>query len=56
MADGVPEVMKRVREALRMGASQIKLAAGGGVASSYDPLDLAEYTYDELKSAGRVNP
>lgn len=51
IADGVPEVMKRVREALRMGASQVKLSAGGGVASSYDPLDVAEYTYEELKAA-----
>jgi len=51
IADGVPEVMKSVREALRMGASQVKLSAGGGVASSYDPLDVAEYTYEELKAA-----
>jgi len=51
IADGIPEVMKRVREALRMGASQVKLSAGGGVASSYDPLDVAEYTYEELKAA-----
>jgi len=51
VADGVPEVMKRTREVLRMGASQVKLAAGGGVASSYDPIDVAEYTFDELKAA-----
>jgi len=51
VADGVPEVMKRTREALRMGASQVKLAAGGGVASSFDPIDVAEYTFDELKAA-----
>jgi len=54
VADGVPEVMKRTREVLRMGASQVKLAAGGGVASSYDPIDVAEYTYDELKAAVEV--
>jgi len=51
VADGVPEVIKRVREALRMGATQIKLAAGGGVASNFDPLDVAQYTYEELKAA-----
>jgi len=51
IADGVPEVIKRVREALRMGATQIKLSAGGGVASNYDPLDVAQYTYEELKAA-----
>jgi imidazolonepropionase-like amidohydrolase len=38
IADGVPEVIKRTREALRMGATQIKAMAGGGVTSLYDPL------------------
>ena len=33
------------------GASQVKLAAGDGVASSYDPIDVAEYTFEELKAA-----
>lgn len=51
VADGVPEVMKRVREQLRLGATQIKLAAGGGVSSTFDPIDVAEYTYEELKAA-----
>ena len=51
LADGVPEVIKRARESLRMGATQIKLAAGGGVASDYDPIDVGEYTYEELKAA-----
>ena len=51
IADGVPELIKGVRSVLRMGASQIKLGAGGGVASSYDPLDVAEYTYEEIKAA-----
>jgi len=54
VADGVPEVIKRVRETLRMGASQVKLAAGGGVASSFDPLDVAQYTFDELEAAVEV--
>ncbi|MFM2663573.1 amidohydrolase family protein [Vibrio mediterranei] len=51
VADGVPEVTKRAREQLRLGATQIKLAAGGGVSSSYDPIDVAEYTYEEIKAA-----
>ncbi len=50
IADGVPEVTKRTREALRMGASQIKAMAGGGVTSAYDPLDVTEYTFDEMKA------
>jgi len=51
LADGVPEMIKGVRSALRMGATQIKLGAGGGVASSFDPLDVAEFTYEEIKAA-----
>jgi len=51
VADGPSDVLKRVRENLRMGATQIKLAAGGGVSSYYDPLDVTEYTTEELKAA-----
>ena len=51
LADGVPQVLLRVREQLMQGASQIKLAAGGGVASNYDPLDVAEYTEEEMHAA-----
>jgi len=51
VADGVPEVMTAVRRNLRMGATQIKLAAGGGVSSNYDPLDVTEFTFEELKAA-----
>ncbi|MEG0926252.1 metal-dependent hydrolase family protein [Chryseobacterium sp.] len=51
VADGADKVLMRSREQLRNGASQIKLMAGGGVASSYDPLDVAQYTEDEFKAA-----
>jgi len=50
IADGVPEVIKRSREILRMGATQIKAMAGGGVSSLYDPLDVTEYTFEEMKA------
>lgn len=50
VADGVPDVMKRARENLRMGASQLKIAGGGGVSSAYDPLDVQEYTFEEMKA------
>ncbi len=49
-ADGVPEVILRTREVMRMGASQIKIAAGGGVSSLYDPLDVRQYTKAELEA------
>ncbi len=51
IADGVDEVTKRVREQLRLGASQIKLAAGGGASSNYDPLDASQYSEAELAAA-----
>ena len=50
MADGVPEVQKAAREVLRTGASQIKVMAGGGVSSYFDPLDTTQYTFEELKA------
>jgi len=54
IADGVPDVIKRTREVLRMGATQIKVMAGGGVSSLYDPLDVTEYTFDEMKAIVEV--
>jgi imidazolonepropionase-like amidohydrolase len=50
VADGIPEVQKAAREVLRTGASQIKVMAGGGVSSYYDPLDTTQYTTEELKA------
>lgn len=51
IADGRDEVLTAVRENLRFGASHIKLMAGGGTSSDYDPLDVTQYTPDELKAA-----
>ena len=51
IADGRDEVLTATREDLRAGASQIKVMAGGGAASAYDPLDVSQYTLDELKAA-----
>jgi imidazolonepropionase-like amidohydrolase len=51
IADSPDEVRKRVREQLMLGASQIKLAAGGGVSSMYDPIDVSQYTEAEFRAA-----
>ena len=51
IADGRAEVLTAVRENLRLGASQIKIAAGGGTSSDYDPLDVTQYTLDEMQAA-----
>jgi imidazolonepropionase-like amidohydrolase len=51
IADGKPEVLTAVRENLRFGASQIKLMAGGGTSSAYDPVDVTQYTLEEMQAA-----
>lgn len=51
IADGPDEVLRRVREQLMLGATQIKLMAGGGVTSIYDPLDATQYTPEEVRAA-----
>lgn len=51
IADGRDEVLTATRENLRFGASQIKLMAGGGTSSAYDPIDVTQYTFDEMKAA-----
>ena len=51
IADSPDEVRVRVREQLMQGASQIKLTAGGGVASPNSPLDVSTFTEAELRAA-----
>ena len=42
VADGVAEVQRAVREELRKGAVHIKVMAGGGIASTYDPIHTTQ--------------
>lgn len=51
IADGEAEVLRRVREQLMLGASQIKIMAGGGLSSEFDPLDSIQYSEAEIKAA-----
>lgn len=51
IADGRDDVLTATRENLRFGASQIKIMAGGGTSSDYDPLDVTQYTLDEMRAA-----
>ncbi|WP_341666957.1 metal-dependent hydrolase family protein [Alcaligenes sp. SDU_A2] len=51
IADGADQVLRRVREQLMLGASQIKLMAGGGVTSLYDPLEGLQFSDAELRAA-----
>ena len=50
VADGVGEVRRAVREQVRNGANQIKVMAGGGVASPTDPIDGTQYSVEELRA------
>src|SRR5260370_5205078 len=51
IADSPDEVRLRAREQLRQGESQIKLMAGGGVASPYNPIESTQYTEAEIRAA-----
>lgn len=51
IADGVPEVLRRAREQLLLGASQVKIMVGGGVSSQYDPIDVQQFTTAEIRAA-----
>ncbi|MCZ6771160.1 MAG: amidohydrolase family protein, partial [Proteobacteria bacterium] len=49
--DGRPAVLAAVRRNLKLGASQIKIMGGGGVATEYDPWHSTGYTMDETRAA-----
>jgi imidazolonepropionase-like amidohydrolase len=51
IADGKDAVLVAVRETLKRGASQIKLTAGGGISSSFDPIDVSQFTEEEIRAA-----
>lgn len=51
IADGVDAVRRAAREELKSGAQQIKVMAGGGVATPSDPIDMTQYTEEEIRAA-----
>jgi imidazolonepropionase-like amidohydrolase len=51
IADDAATVRVKTRELLALGASQIKLMAGGGVSSVFDPLDVTQFTVPEIRAA-----
>ena len=48
---GQAEVLKASRENLKTGATQLKVMAGGGVASIFDPVHSIQFTAEELEAA-----
>jgi imidazolonepropionase-like amidohydrolase len=47
VADGVPAVLAATRLNLRNGATQIKIMAGGGGSSRFDPIDTTQFSEPE---------
>lgn len=54
VADGRAAVLRATREQLMRGASQIKIAAGGGASSPYDPIDTTQFLTEEIEAAVRA--
>lgn len=50
-ADGVPEVLTASRLQFRKGAHFLKIFVGGAVSGMYDPLDITEYSIEEVEAA-----
>lgn len=50
-ADGVPEVLSVSRMQFRRGAHFLKMFVGGAVSGMYDPLDISQYSVEEIAAA-----
>jgi imidazolonepropionase-like amidohydrolase len=50
VVDGVTEARRAARKNFRNGATQIKIMAGGGVSSEFDPLHMTQLSLDEMKA------
>nr|VFJ89321.1 MAG: Imidazolonepropionase [Candidatus Kentron sp. H]VFJ91140.1 MAG: Imidazolonepropionase [Candidatus Kentron sp. H]VFJ97455.1 MAG: Imidazolonepropionase [Candidatus Kentron sp. H] len=51
LADGPDAVRRAARECLRQGATQIKIASSGGVASLSDPIHSIQFSPEEVRAA-----
>jgi imidazolonepropionase-like amidohydrolase len=54
IVDGKTEVRRAARQNLRSGATHLKLMAGGGVASEFDPLHSTQFSVEEFETAVEV--
>ena len=50
VCDGVPACLEAARDELRQGADFLKIMVGGGVASPSDPLDMLQFTAEEIRA------
>ena len=51
IADGATEIRRCVRQNLRRGASQVKIMAGGGISSQFDPVHSRQSSAEETRAA-----
>lgn len=51
IVDGVDSIRRAARERFRTGAHAIKIFASGGVISPTDPLELCQFSSDEIRAA-----
>ena len=52
--DGRSEMLAAARQQFRDGATQLKLATNGGISAAYSPLDLDQFTDEELDAAAHT--
>ena len=50
LADGISEVLRAARLQMRKGAHFLKMYAGGAVSGLRDPLDIVEFSVEEIKT------
>lgn len=50
LCDGIAECQRAVREQFYLGASQIKIMAGGGMSSLCDPVETLQFSLEEMKA------
>ncbi len=55
IADGKAEIIKFARWNYRHGAAFAKIMAGGGVASEFDPLEIIEFTEEEMRTIVQIS-
>ena len=50
IVDGVTEARRAARSNLRRGATHLKIMAGGGVSSEFDPLHMTQFSFEEMQA------
>ncbi|CAK7232822.1 hypothetical protein SCUCBS95973_008387 [Sporothrix curviconia] len=54
VCDGVPQCLEAARDELRQGADFLKIMIGGGVVSPADPIDMLQFTAEEIRAITTV--